>query len=62
MLMAFYLILLPLVHEGASHMRAECEISLNDPGGGEDGLGPDPILVISLLYKRRSFSPHTYHL
>lgn len=43
-------------------MRADHEISLNDPGGGDDGLGPDPILVISLLYKRRSFSPHTYHL
>lgn len=61
MLMAFDLVLLPLVHGEASHMRADHEISLNDPGSGEDGLGPVPILVISLLYKR-SFSPHTYCL
>lgn len=42
-----------------SVMQADHEISLNDTAGGEEGLGLVPVLVIGLLCKRRSFSPHT---
>lgn len=42
-----------------SVMKAGCEILLNDPAGGEDGLGLVPVLVIGLLSKRRPFSPYS---